>query len=564
MPEKSSKLTDILLSKNLITEQQLKQAIKEQKTSGIHLQQILISEGFLSSEDMAKALADQLGVPYVELSSAEIDPQAVQMIPEEMARQYRAIPVKMERNDLFVAFVFPLDLPARDEMAQVTGLKICPMVTTEKEIDRAIKQHYRVEDTSKQSLIDMRMDKLKDVKTKKPTKVEEELGAIEDLPIVKLVNDIINGAINAKASDVHLEPEDVDMMVRYRVDGILHDIMTVPSHIVPAAISRIKILSNLDITKQRVPQDGHITVDKDGKSYDLRVSTLLTIAGEKIVLRVLDRESMMISLEQLGFIEEDEKKFRDLIAKPYGMILVTGPTGSGKTTTLYAVLNKMDSKTDNIMTSEKPVEYRLDRINQIQVDPAAKLTFATGLKTILRQDPDKIMVGEIRDHETADIVIQAALTGHLVLSTLHTNDAPSAITRLVDMGSEPFLISATVIGTLAQRLCRKICPECKEEYVPTEEELKSVNLTLEPGETIARGRGCTFCLNTGYSGRSAVYEMMLMTPGIRQLITGGAPVEKIRELAISEGMKTLQVNASEKVRNKISTIEEVKRVVYLN
>ncbi|MCK5450815.1 MAG: Flp pilus assembly complex ATPase component TadA [Candidatus Omnitrophica bacterium] len=561
---KSAKITDILLAKKLITMEQLDTVIEEQKLSGVQIQKILVNKGMISSEGLAKVLADQLEIPYVELTSEAVDPQAAQMIPAETARKFKAIPTKIEGETIFVAFASPLNLPARDEIGRITGLKISPMVATEKEIDRALNQYYKVEDTSRQALIDMRMEKLKKLEQKKVVKKKEEYEAVEELPVVKLVNDVIGGAINAKASDVHLEPGDGDMVVRYRVDGILHDIMTVPAHIVPSVISRIKILSNLDITKYRVPQDGHITIEKDGKNYDLRVSTLLTIAGEKIVLRVLDRESMMISLGELGFTRQDEDEFKKLISKPYGMILVTGPTGSGKTTTLYAGLNQMNSKTDNIVTIENPVEYRLDRINQIQVDSAAKLTFATGLRTILRQDPDKIMVGEIRDQETADIAIQAALTGHLVLSTLHTNDAPSAVTRLIDMGCEPFLISSTVIGTLAQRLCRKVCPECKEEYVPTKEELESINLVLDEGQTLVRSKGCDFCLNTGYLGRKAIYEMMIMTPGIRALITKNVPVEELRAFAVKEGMKTLQDNAAEKVINKISTIEEVQRVVYMN
>ncbi|MDP8258576.1 MAG: ATPase, T2SS/T4P/T4SS family [Candidatus Aadella gelida] len=564
MTEKSKKIIDILLDKKLITEDQAIEVIKEQKESGISLQDALLKRSAVSDEDLAKAIGEQLNIPYVRLTEEEIDVQAVKMVPEEIARKYKAVPVRIEGESLYVALVSPLNLPARDEMKHVTGLDIKPLVATEKEIDRALNQYYKVEEISKQALIDMRMQRFKKQKKLSVVKVEEGLGRKEDLPIVKLVNDIINGAINSKASDIHLEPQDPEMVVRYRVDGILHDIMTVPSHIIPSVVSRIKILSNLDITKQRIPQDGHITLKKDGKDYDLRVSTLMTVAGEKVVLRVLDRGNMMIDLGRLGFSKEDEDDFRKLIDKPYGMILVTGPTGSGKTTTLYAALNQMNSSTSNIVTIENPVEYRLNRINQIQVDTASKITFATGLRTILRQDPDKIMVGEIRDAETVDVAVQAALTGHLVLSTLHTNDAPSAVTRLVEMGAEPFLISSTVIGALAQRLCRCICPECKEEYVPDSKELENTGIKLEPGQTLARGTGCAFCFNTGYRGRVAVYEIMKMSPGIRKLINNEKSIETIREFAIKEGMRTLQDNAADKVLNKITTIEEIKRVVYLD
>ncbi|MFH1836903.1 MAG: ATPase, T2SS/T4P/T4SS family [Candidatus Omnitrophota bacterium] len=564
MPEKGKKFIDILIEKDLLSKEQADESAREQKNSRISLQDVLIKKGSVSEENIAKAIAEQLDIPYVKLSEEKIDPQAAKMISEDMARHYKAIPVRIKGEALYVAFVSPLDLPARDEIRHVTGLEVRALVATEKEMTRALNQYYKVEEISKQALVDLRMQKLKTVKKADAVKIEESLGRKEDLPIVKLVSDIINGAINSKASDIHLESQDPDMIVRYRVDGILHDIMTIPVHAIPSVISRIKILSNLDITKQRVPQDGHITIKKDDKKYDLRVSTLMTIAGEKVVIRVLDRDSMMIGLGELGFTDEDEQEFRLLINKPYGMMLVTGPTGSGKTTTLYAVLNQINSDTNNIVTIENPVEYRLNRINQIQVDPASKITFATGLRTILRQDPDTIMVGEIRDTETGEIAVQAALTGHLVLSTLHTNDAPSALTRLIDMGIEPFLISSTVIGTIAQRLCRRICPECKEEYTPDKKELDSIGLSLEPGRTLARGKGCNFCFNTGYKGRLAAFEIMKMSPGIRRLVNDNEPVEKIRELAVNEGMRTLQENAKIKVKDKITTIDEVKRVIYLD
>ncbi|MGB2662048.1 MAG: ATPase, T2SS/T4P/T4SS family [Candidatus Omnitrophota bacterium] len=564
MADKPKEIADILLSKKLITEQQLNEAAEEQKTTGVPLQKILVSKGFITSEGLAQAMAYKLEIPYVKLSDQKIDPQVIKMLPEDVARQYRAVPVRIEEDSLYVALVSPLNLPARDEIKLITGYKILPMVATEKEMDQAINQYYKVEETSKQALIDMRLQKLKEREEEKTVEIEEELGRIEDLPVVRLVSDVINSAVNAKASDIHFEPEEPEMIVRYRVDGILHDIMTVPKHIEAAVISRIKILANLDITERRMPQDGHISLKKDGKDYDFRVSTLLTVAGEKAVLRIFDKEAMLISLEKLGLTRYDEDIFKTLISKPHGILLVTGPTGSGKTSTLYAVLNQMDSKTDNIVTIENPVEYRLNRINQIQVDPSSKITFATGLRTILRQDPDKIMVGEIRDTETAEIAIQAALTGHLVLSTLHTNDAPSAVMRLVDMGVEPFLISSTVIGTLAQRLCRVICPECKEEYVPDKEELKGIGLDLKPGQKLARGKGCKFCYNTGYKGRVGIFEIMKVSDGIRELILKREPVIRIKEMAMKEGMRTLQQNGVQKVLDRISTIEEIRRVVYLD
>jgi len=475
----------------------------------------------------------------IKLKEEKLNKQVVRMISEDAARKYKVIPVKMENNALYVAMANPSSLPVRDELKLLTGCVIKPLLASEGEIAQAIAQYYKVEEISKQALIDMRLQKLKEVKEKEGAviPIEEEMRKVENMPVVRLVNDIINGGINAKASDIHLEPQEPEMMVRYRVDGILHDIMTIPKHIEPAVISRVKIISNMDIAERRRPQDGHIVLKKEGKEYDFRVSSLLTIGGEKIVMRIFDKSAMLISLEQLGFTREDEARFGELLKKPYGMILVTGPTGSGKTTTLYAVLRQLNSKLTNIITIENPVEYKLNRINQIQIDEGIKMTFATGLRTILRQDPDIIMVGEIRDKETAEIAIQAALTGHLVFSTLHTNDAPSAITRLIDMGVEPFLISSTVIGCLAQRLCRRICFECK-------------------------GRGCDICYNTGFKGRTGILELMVVGENMQKLILDEESLPEIKKLAIKEGMKTLQENGKQKVKDGVTTAEEIERVVY--
>jgi len=562
MAVKTQKLTDILLSESLVSAAQLDEARAERKLTGAPIQKILVEKGLISPEALAQAVGRQLNIPFVRLTGLKIDPQIIKTLPEDIARRRKAIPVRFDEEGLHVAFASPLDLPARDEIKMITGCRIFPMVAPEKEIAQAINQYYRVEETSKQILIDMRMKKLKDGEQDKIVSIDDGAGMVQNLPVVKLVNDILVGAINAKASDLHLEPQEPDMVVRFRVDGILHDIMTVPRNIESSVVSRIKILANLDISERRVPQDGHISMQHENKDYDFRVSTLLTAAGEKVVLRVLDREKMMIDLEGLGFAPHDLSLFSSLISKPYGMLLVTGPTGSGKSTTLYAALNQMDGKRKNIVTIEDPVEYRMNRINQVQVHAASKLTFSTGLRTIVRQDPDIIMIGEIRDRETAEISVQAALTGHLLLSTLHTNDAPSAVTRLVDMGVEPFLIASTVIGAMAQRLCRKICPECREDYEPAGEEAQKIGLALEPGQTLARGRGCDFCLNTGYKGRTGIYEMMKMSDGIRDRILEGASDKKIKELAVKEGMQTLQENALLKVVEKVSTIEEVSRVVY--
>ncbi|MFH1360546.1 MAG: GspE/PulE family protein [Candidatus Omnitrophota bacterium] len=516
------------------------------------------------TEQEAKELAKQKGFDYIKLSEHELDPQIVHLLPENIARQHKAISVKLEENVLHVAFVSPQDLAARDEIELLTGNRIKPMIALEKEVQQAMNKYYKVDAKSKQDLIDMRIKKMRETQKEAQDSDIKEIGKVEDIPIVRLVNDFIYGAITAKASDIHLEPQDPEMMVRYRVDGILHDIMKIPKHIEAAVVSRIKVLSNMDITEKRRSQDGHLSIKKDKKDYDFRISTMKAINGEKVVIRILDRSSMLLSLEKLGLNEPDEKVFRSLITKPYGMILVTGPTGSGKTTTLYSALSQFDAKKLNIVTIEDPVEYQLDRITQIQVDPSSDMTFSNGLRTILRQDPDVIMVGEIRDKETAEIAIQAALTGHLVLSTLHTNDAPSAVTRLLDMDIEPFLISSTVIGAISQRLVRVICPECQGEYTASAEELKELQLNLQNQIKLAKGKGCDYCYQTGFRGRVAVFEVMRVTPAIQKLVLERKSSTEIKELAVQEGMKTLQANGVGKVVNKISTFEEVKRVIYVS
>jgi type IV pilus assembly protein PilB len=427
-------------------------------------------------------------------------------------------------------------LEALDEIKLLTGCEIKALPASENQLIATIDKYFRVEEATKQALIDMRMEGLKATKAREG-EVVEEVARAEDQPVVKLMNSIINGAIGAKASDIHLEPQEPEMRVRYRIDGVLHDVMTIPKHVEPALVSRTKIISNMDITEKRHPQDGHLTVAFQGKPYDMRVSSMPDITGEKMVLRILDKTQMLLGLEELGLNKEEEEVIKTLISKPYGMIFVTGPTGSGKTTTLYSVLSRLNKEDVNIITVEDPVEFKLTGINQTQVNPAAGITFANELRSILRQDPNIIMVGEVRDLETAEIAVQAALTGHLVLSTLHTNDAPSAITRLIDMGIEPFLISSTVIGVVAQRLARKICKECQ-------------------------GKGCNYCYHTGMKGRTGIFEIMTVSNGIKKLIQEKAPAAEIKELAIKESMKTLQMSGDEKVKQGICTKEEVSRVVY--
>lgn len=494
------------------------------------------------------------------LSDQQIDKRIAQILPEETVRRLSMLPIRVEGDQLYVATVSPVNLPGIDEVRLITGLKVKPIIVARPELERAIGEQFSANQTSKQAIVDMTFQELGTTRMITP---QEEILEIDDAPVVDLVNSIIKGAINDGASDIHLEPQFPEMRVRYRINGILHDITTVPRYIEPSIVSRIKLLADMDITERRRSQDGHITMTVGRKQVDLRVSSVLTVNGEKIVIRVLDKETMLIDLEHLGLTSEQHSKFKSFIDHPYGMILVTGPTGSGKSTTLYAVLKELDSVTRNIITVENPVEYQMNGISQIQVNPAINLTFANALRTIVRQDPDVIMVGEIRDTETADIAVQAALTGHLVFSTLHTNDAPGAVVRLVDMGVQPFLIASAVIGVIAQRLVRKICPQCKEYYRPSQEVLDILRAGPEVKE-LARGRGCEYCRNTGYRGRTGVYEVFEVDDDIRRLIIAQAPTSEIKKMALAKGMKSLSYNGRQKVLQGISTFEEVQRVVYLN
>ena len=499
----------------------------------------------------------------VNLNDYKVDRQVAQILPEEVVRRLNMLPLEIADNQLYVAAAMPVNLPGMDEIRLLTGLKVKPIIVPEKDLAQAINEHFSIRQTAKQAIIDLRLQGL----AQSMGTDEEERPDIEEAPVVTLVNSIIRGAVNDGASDIHLEPQHPEMRVRYRINGILHDITTIPKYIEPPIVSRIKLLADMDITERRRPQDGHIAIDVEGRQIDLRVSTVLTINGEKIVIRVLNKETMLIDLEQLGLSSQQEDAFKSFIAHPYGMILITGPTGSGKTTTLYAVLKQLDSLTRNIVTIENPVEYEMPSINQIQVNPYVDITFAAALRTIVRQDPDIIMVGEIRDFETADIAIQAALTGHLVFSTLHTNDAPGAIVRLLDMGVQPFFTASAVIGVAAQRLVRTICPECKESYRPSRAELQWLDLPdnradLKPVPILSRGKGCNFCFNTGYRGRTGIFEVLKIDEDIRGLILTQAPASEIRKVALTKGMKSLREMGREKVLQGISTVEEVQRVIY--
>lgn len=556
--EKKS-LGESLIEEGIITAEQLKQAQTEEKRSGLRLRQVLVKMGFIAEEDLVSFLSTKLGLPRIELGNYLIEPKIIELIPETLARKYELIPVLKIGNRLTCAMVDPWNVFALDEVRMKTNLIIEPAVATEAEIKKALDEHYGAKGTMEEVIKSIDEEKLgfeegKEVDLKKLEDV------VEEPVVIKLVNLIIMKAIKEGASDIHIEPEEEVLKTRFRVDGMLHEISSPPKHLQSAIISRLKIMANLDIAERRVPQDGRFNIKMEGKQIDVRVSCMPAIYGENVVLRLLDVSSALLGLKDLGFSKEVLEKYQKLIIRAHGIILVTGPTGSGKTTTLYASLDKINTVEKNIITIEDPVEYRLEGIRQIQINPKVNLTFASGLRSMLRQDPDVIMVGEIRDFETAEIAIQAALTGHLVFSTLHTNDAAGAITRLIDMKAEPFLVSSSAIGVLAQRLVRKICLGCKEKYTPTKEALEDIGLSQDEKIDFYRGKGCPKCMNTGYKGRIAIFELMVLDDSIRNLIIAKTPAEEIRKQAIASGMVTLMDNGIRKIKEGLTTVEEVLRV----
>jgi type IV pilus assembly protein PilB len=551
----------------MVTREQLDKAIQTQHRSGGHLGRILVEQGALTEQNLAKVLSIQWGLPYVQLSTIEIDPDVVKAIPQHIAHRHKVLAIEKTKRKLKLAIADPLNVVALDDVRLVTGLELEQVVAAEEDIMAAINRYYTggidLDEAMRQAVtadIDIAEDKGEDLS------VQELRTLTEEAPVVRLVNLVISQAIGDGASDIHMEPHRRSVQVRYRVDGLLHDVMTPPKQLQAAIVSRLKIMANLDIAERRIPQDGRIHVVIENKEYDLRVSTLPTVFGEKVVMRILDQSSTRLGLNKLGFNTATLEVWEGMAAKPYGMILVSGPTGSGKTTTLYSTLYKINTTDKNILTVEDPVEYQLPRVNQVQVNPKAGLTFANGLRSFLRQDPDIIMVGEIRDKETAEIAIQASLTGHLVLSTIHTNDAPSATTRLVDMGVEPFLISSSILGVLAQRLARTICTNCREAYAPPVEALHRLGLKPEQGEEILfyRGKGCDRCKGSGYKGRYGIFELMPMSEAIRELVLKGASADQIRQQAVAEGMKTLADDGILKVLEGATTIDELLRVVYVD
>ncbi len=557
--KKLQPIGEILVSKGLISREQLVSVLDKQKDTPKRLGEILVEDGILTQDQLNVALAERLGVDSIALDEFEIDHLAATMIPEKLARRYGAIPIKfLDENTLLVAMVDPTNVFAIDDLRMMTGYDIKPAISSAEDVFSQISKMHRMGDAVAEEVED-------EAEFIGETSMEGDIRDVAaEAPIVKLVNGVISQGVDDGASDLHFEPQDKELVVRFRIDGVLHEVMSVPKRMQAGVLSRIKVMADIDIAERRIPQDGRIGLTVGGKPIDIRVATMPTVYGEKIVMRLLDKGSIMLNLSDLGFSDRALKRFENSFRKPYGAILVTGPTGSGKSTTLYATLNVINSREKNIITVEDPVEYRLAGINQTQINPKAGLTFASGLRAILRSDPDIVMVGEIRDKETAQIAIEAALTGHMVLSTLHTNDAPGALTRLTEMGIEPFLTASAIECVLAQRLARKLCPNCKEPYKPTDETLKQNRFPAEilgTDVTLYRPAGCPRCNNTGYKGRLGLYEVMLVSEAIERLTVERKSADEISRVAQAEGMLSLREDGIDKVLKGVTSMEEIARVI---
>ena len=549
------RLGRILVEAGVITEEQLSTALAED--SGRSLASVLADQGIASETKVAQALAESMGLAFVDLAAFDIDPTAASLLPVDIARRHNVMAIKIQDAELVVAMADPANIFAIDDLRIVTGYDVRPVVAAENDLTAAIDRF-----ASMQSNVDEMVGDVEDLSADTSREDAEE-ASDEQAPVAKIMNHVITEAIRQSAGDIYIEPGETDLRIRYRIDGVCQEIMRAPRKLHRQLISRLKITSGMDIAEKRIPQDGRFGVVLDGKSVDFRVAVLPTVNGEMSVLRLLRKDAIMMSLEDLGFLEQPMERVMDAIMRPYGALLVTGPTGSGKSTTLYAAINKTADPKVNLITVEDPVEYRLEGLSQVQVHEKAGLTFASALRSILRQDPDIVMIGEIRDKETATIAIEAALTGHLVLSTLHTNDAPSALTRLTEMGVEPFLSASAINCVLAQRLARRLCPECKEAYTPELEALDRVGFPHEPGRApqLYRAVGCKRCSGIGYRGRMGIHEVMIVTEEIERACVNHASGDEIARIAIEQEMKTLRDDGFEKVRMGLTSIEEIMRVV---
>jgi type IV pilus assembly protein PilB len=555
---------DVLVKEGALSEEQLKRALAQQRSSGRMLGEMLVDQGVISNAVLVRALAKTLNIKGCQLRHGLIDPALVKLIGEEEAMRLKVMPMFKVRDTLTVAMAEPQSLPTIDRLRQLTGCRIRPVLALEANIAEFVKK-YASGDVDVDAFLTQLAES--DIEVVERETVDE--GPSTDLdrmvagsPIVNLVNVALLTAVKDKASDIHIEPEKRGTRIRYRIDGVLRDLMKPPAGMHAAIVSRVKVIGKMDIAEKRLPQEGRVRIVAEGREIDLRVSSMPTLLGEKLVMRILDKENLRVRLEDLGFREETMTSFRRILEQPHGLVLVTGPTGSGKTTTLYSALDLLRSPEVNILTVEDPVEYQLDLVNQIQVNEGIGFSFARALRSILRQDPDVIMVGEIRDHDTARVAVQAALTGHLVLATLHTNDAPGAVARLVDMGIEPYLLSGALNGAIAQRLARTICPGCETKYHPSTQVLEDAGIAEKVGHPFRKGGGCQQCHDSGFQGRIGVYELMEVTPAIRRMIHSGSPVHDIREKMREQGFLTLREEGVLLALAGKTSLEEILRVTH--
>ena len=567
MLKRGEKLGDLLVHMGLITEENLHKALQLQRGSNKRLGEVLAELGLASETDIVAALSKQLGIPYATRSSGLLKPTKGDgletLVPKDFARQHCILPLSRQQNALTVACVNPLDLIMMDSLSRLTGCDINPVVSPKADLEQAIEVFYGGDASMLQEAVAESYQMAADdsaAPTEELVDLDRLKEAAQEAPVIRLVDLIIRQAIKERASDIHIEPFLDKLVLRYRIDGVLYEITPPAKQLHPAIISRIKILSKLDIAEKRLPQDGGFSMSMEGQTIDFRVSSVPTIYGEKIVIRILKKTPELLDLKQLGFDARDLEAFRKAIHDPYGLVLITGPTGSGKTTTLYAALNEIKSPAKNILTIEDPVEYRLTGVNQVQIKPAIGLTFGRGLRAFLRQDPDIIMVGEVRDLETAEICVQSSLTGHLVFSTVHTNDAPSAVTRLINIGLAPYLVSATLSLVVAQRLLRRLCQHCREAYEPLPAVREQFHLTAE---LLYRPKGCEQCSNTGYRGRVGIYEIIVMQRALQDLVAKNAPTNELKDAAVAGGMVSLWQAGLQKAQQGLTSLEELSSVVLL-
>lgn len=560
MATEKRRLGNILVNAGKITGYQLQDALKSQKALGKKLGEILLDSKIITEDDIIEAIEQQTGIKKVDLNTIDFDRKSITLIPQSLCDKYLLIPFGFDNNKIKVALADPLNIFAIDDVAISTGFEIESFIARKDDIKKFIGIYYSSQQVNNAA---MQLSK-ESTKTSKSTKpAAEEMSEVNSAPVVKMVDYLFKNSVEMKTSDIHIEPFEHEIRIRYRIDGKLQTVNTLGIESLGPLVTRIKILAGLNIAEKRIPQDGRIMINVDNKEIDLRVSVLPVVNGEKIVIRVLNTGGSVLSKKQLGMSDNDIERLNRIIGNPHGIILVTGPTGSGKSTTLYSILSELNSSSVNIITVEDPVEYTMNGINQVSVNEKAGLTFASGLRSILRQDPDIIMIGEIRDEETAEIATRAAITGHLVLSTLHTNDAPSSIARLVDMGVKPYLVSTSVVGVIAQRLVRKICNNCKEEYEASEYEKEIFGQDVNKTLILHKGKGCGYCNNTGYSGRIGIYEIMEMTRKHREAINAGANSDIIRDISIQNGMTTLESECKDLVLKGRTTIEELATIVSL-